>query len=83
MIKVVMPCRGFKLQLSRSHMEPCFYSEEVLVSAGTELRSGTGFQAEDCFGFFFSKIQKVLSSVDDCTVARQLLICTEVFKIVT
>lgn len=49
MIKVVTPCRGFKLQLTQSHMDPCFYSEEVLVSAGTELRSGPGFQAEDFF----------------------------------
>ena len=83
MIKVVMPCRGFKLQLSRSHMEPCFYSEEVLVSAGTELDQDLDFKLRIVLGFFFSKIQKVLSSVDDCTVARQLLICTEVFKIVT
>lgn len=48
---MVTPCSEFKLQLTRSHVDPCFYSEEVLVSAGTELRSGPRFQAEDFFFF--------------------------------
>lgn len=49
MIKVVTPRREFKLQLTPSHTDPCFHSEEVPVSTGAEIRSG-GFQVE---AFFF------------------------------
>lgn len=81
MLKVVTPWRGFKLQLTQSHVAPCFCSEEILVLAGTGLiEQDLDFRLRL---LFVSKIEKVLSSMGDCRVPRQLLICTETFKVVT